>query len=235
MYLAILSLLAVSFMLFQIAVLRELRFQLSTVFTLTPLLFSGVLIFIGLGSLAAGRVRASSHRVLAWSSALLPLLLLPLFAVVIALSQGLIDHSSEVFAYQVGGRAATVGDAYIRSILVAFVAVGLLGYGVVFFLQGLIFALYFRESRESGVLSNVYAVDLASSGFGALLGGALCFVLTPIQLVMVSSALLLVNLWLSRRYLRMGIGLAGAVTVVALGLVAVEATTGSLERLEAPR
>lgn len=39
----ILYLLALSFMLYQIAILRELRFQLTTLFTLTPFLFSSVI------------------------------------------------------------------------------------------------------------------------------------------------------------------------------------------------
>jgi hypothetical protein len=59
-YLVVLGLLALSFMIFQIAVLRELRFQLSTIFTLTPFLFSAVITFIGLGSLP-GRRRRPAH------------------------------------------------------------------------------------------------------------------------------------------------------------------------------
>src|SRR5262249_25164735 len=86
-YLTILGLLAVSFMIFQIAVLRELRFQLSTIFTLTPFLFSSVVAFLGLGSLIAGRIQSASRQVLWWASVLLPLLLLASFALMLLVAQ----------------------------------------------------------------------------------------------------------------------------------------------------
>ena len=60
-YLIVLSLLAFSFMLFQMSVLREIRHLLSTLFTLTPFLFSAVIFFIGLGSYAARQVSTASH------------------------------------------------------------------------------------------------------------------------------------------------------------------------------
>jgi len=234
-YLTILSLLAVSFMLFQIAVLRELRFQLSTVFTLTPFLFSGVIVFIGLGALVAGRIRSKSQTVLAWSVTSLPILLLPLFGVTIIVSQGMIDHASAGFAYVPGAQTRVAGDLYLRSIIRAFLAVGVFGYGFVFLLQGLVFALYFREAREEGSLSNVYAVDLLASGLGALVGGALNFVLTPVQMVLVATGLLLVNLWTSFRFLPVRRILVLAASVAGAGLIAVELATGVLEQLEAPR
>ncbi|HEV8310942.1 MAG TPA: hypothetical protein VGW35_25045 [Methylomirabilota bacterium] len=234
-YLTILSLLALSFMLFQIAVLRELRFQLSTIFTLTPFLFSGVLVCIGLGSLAAGRVRSTSLPVLGWSTALLPVLLLPLFGIVIVLAQGLIDHTTAAFSYALGAPAPGTGDAYLRSVILAFLAVAALGYGPVFFLQGVIFALYFREGRQEGLLSNVYAVDLIASGGGALLGGLLNFFLTPVQLVLLAVALLLVNLWISFRYLASPRAVVVTASAITLAFVAAELATGFLEQLEAPR
>jgi hypothetical protein len=49
LYLGILALLAVAFMVYQMALLRELRFQLTTLFTLTPFLFSTVVFCIALG------------------------------------------------------------------------------------------------------------------------------------------------------------------------------------------
>src|SRR5438874_7855709 len=80
MYVAILCILALSFMLFQIAILRELRFQLTTLFTLTPFLFSSVILCIALGSLCAARVRSHSHELLRWCMLLLPPLVPLLFA-----------------------------------------------------------------------------------------------------------------------------------------------------------
>ncbi len=82
-YLTILSILAASFMVFQIGVLRELRFQLNTIFTLAPFLFSSVIAFIGLGSYASRWFRGDLERVLRWAAAILPLILLPLFAITI--------------------------------------------------------------------------------------------------------------------------------------------------------
>jgi spermidine synthase len=232
-YLTILSLLAVSFMLFQIAVLRELRYQLSTVFTLTPFLFSGVLAFIGLGSLAAGRIAQHSQRVLGWAAVLLPLLLLPLFLVVITLPQVLIDHAA---AFSPAFRAAgpTAWDAYARSVVVAFLAVAVVGYGPIFFLQGVIFTLYFREGRQAGLLSNVYAVDLIASGIGALAGAALTWVLTPVEMVLAASALLVVTLWIGFRHLGIALPVVSAVSLLVLSLAGVELATRTVSRLEVP-
>lgn len=239
MYLTVLSLLAVSFMLFQIAVLRELRFQLSTIFTLTPFLFSGVLTCIGLGSLAADRLGETSQRVLRWSVALLPIMLIPLFSVVITMPQNLLDYASPAFqptAFLPAGGAVTpdAGDVYLRQVILAFLAVGVFGYGPVFFLQGVIFTLYFREGRQEGILSNVYAVDLIASGMGALIGGALNFVLTPIQMVLVASALLVLTLWISSGYLRMRRAVVVAASLAAVGLMGAELGGRLLEGLESP-
>ncbi len=232
-YLAVLSLLALSFMIFQIAVLRELRFQLSTIFTLTPFLFSSVIAFIGLGSLAAGRVTWASRQLLQWGAALLPVLLLVAFAVMLIVAQSTVDHGA---IDQIVSEAERVGagDAYMRSVIRGAAAVALFGYGPVFFLQGVIFALYFREGRQEGMLSNVYAADLLASGGGALVGGALSFVLTPPQMVLVAAGLLLVNLWVSFRYLEVPRRLVVGASLVTLGLIGAELGSGVLARLEAP-
>jgi spermidine synthase len=233
-YLGVLALLAVSFMLFQIAVLRELRFQLSTVFTLTPFLFSGVVACIGLGSLAAERIGPTSRRVLGWSAALLPVLVLPLFYVVIAVPQAIIDHGSAAFAVTTGPAAPEAGDLYLRQTVFAFLAVALLGYGPLFFLQGVIFTLYFREGRQEGILSNVYAADLVASGAGALIGGGLCFVLTPVQTAVVAAGLFLVTLWVASRYLRLRPAVLAVASLATLSLGGLELGTGFVQRMETP-
>ena len=177
-YLVVLSLLAFSFMLFQLSVLREIRHTLSTLFTLTPFLFSTVILFIGLGSCAARLVTTGTGAVLRWSLCVLPLLLLPLFALMLVLSRLTMDHTSDLFS-QVAGQAGT-GANYIGAVGKAFLIVAVFGYGPVFVVQGLIFALYFREGREEGVLSRLYAVDLIASAAAALLGGLLASYVTPI-------------------------------------------------------
>ncbi len=211
-YLLILALLAASFMVFQIGILRELRFQLTTIFTLAPFLFSSVLILIGLGSLAARRITGGVHGVLRWSVAILPLIPLPLFAITVLIA----TVFSPLQPLEV------TGDQYLTSVIIAFLLVAAFGYGAVFFLQGLIFALYFREGRQMGFLSDVYAVDLLASGIGALVGGSLVFIMTPIQMVVVASSLLLLNVWLSFRFLDISLVIVVAVTVAVLGMFTAE-------------
>lgn len=234
-YLIVLSLLAFSFMLFQMSVLREIRHTLSTLFTLTPFLFSAVIFFIGVGSYAARHVSAGTRPVLRWSLAVLPVLLLPLFAVTLALSQLTMDHTSDLFAQvpNVEGQTRT-GANYIGAVGRAFITVAVFGYGPVFLLQGLIFGLYFREGRDEGTLSGLYALDLIASGVAALLGGVLASYATPVQCVLLASGALTVTLWRSRRYLGLGAGLTAAVTLVVVAMIAGEWATGAVARLEAP-
>src|SRR5262249_44277839 len=144
-----------------------------------------------------------------------PVILLPLFAATLGTAQGLVSHAPTTrFQYGVASGPAA-GDAYLSSTILAFVAVAVFGYGLIFFLPGLIFALFFREGREEGILSEVYAVDLLASGGGALIGGGLTFVLTPVQTVVLAALLLLTNLCVSFRYLgipRVHLVAAGAFT-----------------------
>jgi hypothetical protein len=225
-YLVVLSLLAFSFMLFQMSVLRELRYTLSTLFTLTPFVFSAVIFLIGLGSWAGRRVPAGTRAVLRWSLAILPIALLPLFALTLMLAQHSKDHPADLFF--------RVGADYIGAVGRSFITVALFGYGPVFFLQGLIFALYFREGRTEGILSRLYAVDLVASGLAALLGGILASHATPIECVLLASCVLVIALWRARRYLGLGPRLTGAIVLVALALIAGERVTGAVARLEKP-
>lgn len=231
-YLAVLSLLAFSFMLFQLSVLREIRHTLSTLFTLTPFLFSTVIFFIGVGSWLARRVPTGTRAVLRWSLSLLPVLLLPLFGVTLLLSRYTMDHTADLFS-QVAGQTGT-GANYIGAVGRAFVLVALFGYGPVFVLQGLIFALYFREGRDEGSLSRLYAVDLIASAAAALAGGLLASYATPIGCVALASGVLLAALWLARGYLGLARGLVAAVTLVTAALAGGEWATGALAGLEAP-
>ena len=219
-------------MLFQLSVLREIRHTLSTLFTLTPFLFSTVILFIGFGSCAAAGIGAGTRVVLRFSLAILPVVLLPLFALTLVLSRFTMDHTADLFS-QVAG-ATGQGPNYIGAVGKAFITVAVLGYGPVFVLQGLIFALYFREGRDEGILSRLYAVDLLASAAAALLGGVLASHATPVECVLLASLVLLAALWLARRYLGLGRRLATVVTVAALALIAAEWATGSLALLEAP-
>ncbi len=224
-YLTILLLLAAGFMVFQIAVLRELRFQLNTIFTLAPFLFSSVITFIGLGSFASRWIKGDIRRVLRWAVAILPLILLPLFAVTILVATAVSPLQPQ----------AVSGDEYMSSVITAFLLVAVVGYGPVFFLQGALFALYFKEGRKTGILSSVYAVDLLASGAGALLGGLLLFVATPIQMVAVATGILLINLLVSAEYLGIPVRLVALEAVLLLAAVLFEQTTGLLHFAESLR
>jgi predicted membrane-bound spermidine synthase len=230
--------LAVSFMLFQIALLRELRFQLTTLFTLTPFLFSSVIVWIAIGSLCAGRIRSGVRDVLRWSTLVLPLLVLPLFAISISIAHALIadgDVAENARFQAMGMISQSAYDQYFRSTIIAFITVAVVGYGLIFYLQGLIFSLYFRDGREEGTLSSVYGADLIASGLGAILGGLLNFFLTPIQLVIGSTLLFLATAWVSLPLLGIRIRTAAAVTGAVLAMIlGGEILTGFLTRLEQP-
>ncbi len=217
------------------SVLREIRYTLSTLFTLTPFLFSTVILFIGLGACAARQASMSTGAVLRWSLAALPVVLLPLFALTVALSQSTMDHTADLFAQvpAIEGQART-GANYIGAVGRAFVTVAVFGYGPLFFLQGLIFALYFREGRDEGTLSRLYAVDLIASGVAALLGGVLASYVTPVGCVLLASAALVVTLWLARRYLGLRRRLTIAVTIVALAMIVGEWASSTIGHLEMP-
>ena len=219
-------------MLFQIGVLRELRFQLSSIFTLTPFLFSSVGVLIGLGSLAAKRLELSTQTLLRRTVAALPVAVLPLFAMTILVAQATISHSSSAFDYS---QATGSQEQYMNSVVFAFLAVAVVGYGVVFFLQGLVFAVYFREGRRTGLLSEVYALDLGASGIAALAGGYFCLTMTPIQMTLVATGLFLVTLWVAKDYLNTERRTLAVVTALALLMIGGELSTGFLQRLEAPR
>lgn len=234
-----LSLLAMSFMLFQVALLRELRFQLTTLFTLTPFLFSSVILWIALGSLAAAKIRSHVRTVLRWSLLVLPLLALPLFAASIGIAHQLItdgDVIENARFQSTGTISQSAQDLYFQSTIIAFITVALFGYGLLFFMQGLLFALYFRDAREDGTLSEVYGADLVASGVGALAGGLLNFWFTPVQLVLASTALFLLTVWTATVPLRIPKLRSATVTVLVLVLmIAGELGTGALTRLEQPR
>src|SRR5262249_10116255 len=160
----------------------------------------------------------ASRQVLWWASVLLPLLLLASFALMLLVAQSTVDHGA-IDQFTSDSSATAAGDAYIRSVIRGAIAVALLGYGPVFMLQGLIFALYFREGRQEGMLSNVYAADLLASGAGALVGGALTFFMTPVQMVVVASGVLLVNVWFASAYLRIPRRLALGASILTLALI----------------
>jgi spermidine synthase len=224
-YLLVLSLLAAAFMVFQIGVLRELRFQLNTIFTLAPFLFSSVIMFIGLGSLSSRWIKGDIKRVLRWAVAILPLILIPLFTITILVATLFSPLQPQ----------GVTGDQYMSSVITAFVLVAILGYGPVFFLQGMLFALYFREGRRTRILSSVYAADLLASGCGALLGGVLLFVAAPIQMVIVASGILLINLLIAAEYLHIPTRVVAGEVIVLLLLVLLEQTFGVMQLAESLR
>ena len=193
-YLVVLSLLAFSFMLFQMSVLRELRYTLSTLFTLTPFVFSAVIFLIGLGSCVARWVPAGTRGVLRWSVAILPVALLPLFALrwLCRVREG---PPADLF-FRVGGD-------YIGAVGRSFIVVAVFGYGPVFFLQGLIFALYFREAarKASSPVSTRWTWSPRAGRSAGRRPGVICH---AIQCVLLASGVLVIALWQTRQYLGLG-------------------------------
>ena len=157
-YLTTLFLLAVSFMLFQMAVLRELRFQLSALFTLTPFLFSSVIVAIGLGSLGAGWLKGTGTTALRRTVGILPLIFVPVFVLMVGVAQKLVDRGTLLNIAAKAGTGDTTRVAHLDGVAIPFLMTALCGYGIVFFLQGFAFTLYFRravalESCQESTLS----------------------------------------------------------------------------------
>jgi hypothetical protein len=232
--LAVLSILAMSFMLYQIALLRELRFQLMTLFTLAPFLFSSVIACIAAGSLCARRLGDGSERLLRRSIIALPVISLPVFALSMAIAQYCIRMGKDSRFFYGVAEGPAAGDSYLTTSILGFLAVAVLGYGIIFFLQGLIFALYFQEGRQAGRLGNLYGADLIASGCGALIGGVLTFFLTPVQTALVATVLFVANVWVSRTPLGIRTPVAAAATLVVVAMIGGEAFGGLVTRWETP-
>src|SRR6266436_3273009 len=79
---------------------------------------------------------------------ILPLVLILSFAMTLRIAQAFVTRDPGRFVVRPEGGLPGGGDAYLTSTLIAFVAVAAAGYGVVFFMQGLICSLYFREGRN---------------------------------------------------------------------------------------
>jgi SAM-dependent methyltransferase len=166
-------------------------------------------------------------------------MVLPLFAAMMVTAQLLLDRpESALFVYGAplgGDPAVQAGDRYLSSTFVAFAAVALFGYGPVFVLQGLVFALYFQEGREEGVLSGVYGTDLLASGGGAVAGGLLGFALNPIQMAVLSALSFLLALGIAAKPLRIPPARVWVAMAATLGLVSLELLGGVGSRIETPR
>ncbi len=209
---------AFALMLFQIALLRELRYQVSAYYTLAPFLFSAVVVFIGLGSLLSRLVRRTDLIAKA-TIGVLPSLMLAAYGATILIARMTVDRTQEMaYAFQ-----ATDVDPrleHLDAITLPFLYVALGGYGIVFITQGLLFAALFREGRKSGHLEGFYALDLLASGLGALAGGVIAFHLSPLQTAVAAAAGLLAAAVLFRRTLGLGpksLGASALLTVILAG------------------
>ena len=232
LWLRTLLVLAFSFMLYQIGILRELRFQLSAYYTLAPFLFSAVVVLIGLGSFAAKPIK-NSVPWLKGAMLLLPVIFMPAYGMMIYIARTTINPE---FARLMEPSLRDVDPRieHLDSIALPFLLAALLGYGIVFFMQGFVFALFFREGRKSGVLSNVYAVDLIASGVGALAGGIMVYFTEPITTAIVASTVMLLNLVLSRRLFGISVKATAIAAVVCLGISGAQMGTDFLNTAAGP-
>ncbi len=212
---------AFTLMLFQIALLRELRYQVSAYYTLAPFLFSAVVVFIGLGSLLSRLVRRTD-LIARGTIALLPSLMLIAYGATILIARMTVDRTTEM-AYAFQSTDVDPRLEHLDAITLPFLYVALGGYGIVFVAQGLLFAALFREGRKRGRLEGFYALDLFASGLGALAGGVIAFHLSPLQTAVAASAGLMIASAVFRRTLGLGpkslVASAGMTVILAVGLL----------------
>jgi predicted membrane-bound spermidine synthase len=197
-YLGIIFFLGLGFMAFQISILRELRFQVSTIFILGPLLFSAVLTFIGFGSLLVGFMDWSTKRVLRWGLIILPLLmLLSLIAVVILAHHVIIPINPEAY-FEKSIVVNTNPSDLMHNILNTFIILIPVCCGVVFLLQGGIFASLYAQGRKDGTLHGLYAFDMFSGGLGAVIAGTIAIWITPFQQILLAGVSVVIAFIISR-------------------------------------
>lgn len=225
-------LLAFGFMTYEISVLRELRFQILNHFIVTPFLFSSVLFLIGLGSLSVSLWRPNSQRILKICLLLLPVLTGPAFLGLMKGAQMVkTPMTGELFF--VGAKSFSLGHL-MKEIVYSFLIVIPFGYGIVFFLQGIIFALFLQIGREERFLPRLYAADLIASGVGAILAGTIAFLLDPIQGILFSIFLFTLVPWISRNLFQYSKGVCIGLSFVVSLLFVAEGCFHILKRNETP-
>jgi len=197
-YFGIIFFLGLGFMAFQISILRELRFQVSTIFILGPILFSAVLAFIGFGSLLFGFMKWSTKRVLRGGLIILPLLmLLSLIALVILAHYVIIPIDPEAY-FEESIVVNTNPSDLMNNILNTFIILIPVCCGIVFLLQGGIFASLYAQGRKDGILHGLYAFDMFSGGLGAVIAGTIAIWITPYQQILLAGVSVVIAFIISK-------------------------------------
>ena len=231
-YLLLIFILAFGFMLYEMAVLREMRFQILNIFMIGPFLFTSVLWMIGLGSLFKSFMPFNTTRILKICVILLILISLVSFFLVIKVPQTIKTTLSpeELF------KGAQISWArQTREIIKAFFITVPLSYGVVFILQGIIFASLLSLGREKGFISEVYAADLFASGTGAILGGVFLLWFAPIPGVFVATLAFFVAAFVARNWLGIRKRTLAIIFALLMACAIEEKVYGFLQRIEAPK
>jgi hypothetical protein len=201
-------------LIYEIALLRELRFQLIGVW-ISHIFFTSVLCLIGVGAILVHYSRRNPLTLLRDSLILLTLLAYPCFVFATKVIQRRRPAllGSEAFF-------SSVAPPYdVAGFLEAFLWAALVGFGVMFVLHGIVFTLIMRLSRERGVVSRVYGADLLGAGLGALLAALISFVLDPGQMVALAGVMLWSAVLLARGPLQVRIpSLAFAMSVPVLAV-----------------
>jgi len=231
-YLLLMFILAFGFMLYEMAVLREMRFQITNMFMIGPLLFASVLWMIGLGSLLKGFLPFSTTRILKICVILLILISLVSFFLLIKLPQKIKPpFSADMFFRETPEEVEALQP---KQIIKTFVITVPFSYGVIFLLQGIIFASLLTLAREKGFLSEIYASDLFASGIGAILGGILLLWLAPIPGVFVATLAFSVAAVLARNWLGIRKRTLAIIFALLVAFPLEEKIYGFLQDLETP-
>lgn len=178
-YLGVIFFLGLGFMAFQISILRELRFQVSTLFIIGPLLFSAVLIFIGFGSLLVNFLHLPTKRLLKWGFVILPIIMLLSLVALVTLTAKVTNPINPLSYFEDPTAVQTNPTDLMRNIFNAFIILIPVCCGIVFLLQGGIFASLYAQGRKDGSLQGLYAFDMFSGGLGAIIAGTIAIWVTP--------------------------------------------------------
>lgn len=146
-YLGVIFFLGLGFMAFQISILRELRFQVSTLFIIGPLLFSAVLVFIGFGSLIVAFLRLPTKKLLKWGFIVLPILMILSLVSLVILTPKVTNPIKPESYFEEPGTVQTNPVDLMRSVFNAFIILIPVCCGLIFLLQGGIFASLYDQGQ----------------------------------------------------------------------------------------
>jgi len=216
------------FMMYQLSVLRELRFQLSLSYPLIPLFFGIVFFIVGLGALSTKFFKSKEEGALNILLFALPFLSIISFFFLLKTSQFVYPNQPGV-----GKSYNSVYFYFIDVIKAMFITAGG-SFGIIHLIQGMLFGLLYKIGRDNKVLSKFYASDLFSLGVGSLIAAGISFFVSPINCIFLASFLFSACGPLSGRLLRHKFIINTAAFIFILTLFILEVSCGWLTDIETP-